>query len=523
MTAALLSSSALPTIQSVLARVRMAGSSLLQWPMCLHPELRDQSPPGDLSNLQRQGLSFFFMLAYLSVVASNALRVMLSPTGELRLSDVALGVLVASMICLLDVILFVSGSHYTQGLEQVSRTGQFKSPTVKGAKTKAGLLLAVRIAMAVGTANVAATSVSLEIYGKEINAQITRDYIRANAPVIARATKRVEESIESSERRQQAVTASIAKLDQEIAQLGAMIVDPNVSDPELRTAIDALAGAQAAKAEAEGAVLEAKSAMADELDGTIRTPRRGGPTRSGRIGQGPKYRAAVQRLQAAETQHRSAMGAIAAAEAKIAAIRSANSVEVDRKTSAARTRLANLNWQKAEDVRQLATMTAEHLTRYSDRDRLVQEAIRNDPNYVPREEGLLTRLKALRELMNEPAVAAMVYLLDFLLVLLELAAVLGVSLAFTPSTYALSVFERELKRSVETARRVSEVISGVASVAVAAQPAPIVLKADGSQVEAPAAPLSHDPQPLKGAPERSPRHAARWKPPSTNGESEPPN
>jgi hypothetical protein len=64
-------------------------------------------------------------------------------------------------------------------------------------------------------------------------------------------------------------------------------------------------------------------------------------------------------------------------------------------------------------------MAESHRARYSDRDRLVQEGVRNDPNYVPREEGLLTRLKALRELMNEPAVAAMVYLLDFLLIFLN--------------------------------------------------------------------------------------------------------
>jgi hypothetical protein len=378
----------------------------------------------------------------------------------------------------------------------------------------------MRIGIAAGTANVAATSISLEIYNKEINAQITRDHVRQNAPVIARATKRVEESIESSERRRQALTASIAKSKEEVAQLGATILDPHVSDPELRTAIDALGQAQATKAEAESALLEAKSAMADELDGTIRKPRRGGPTRSGRIGQGPKYRAAVQRLQVAETQLRTATGAVASAEAKIAAIRSGNAVEVDRRTSAARNRIADLNRQRADEARQLSEMTAAHLTRSADRDRLVQEAIRNDPNFIPREEGLLTRLKALRELMNEPAVAAMVYLLDFLLVLLELAAVLGISLAFTPSTYALLVLERELKRSVETARRLQLLMTD--GPPLVPEQAPIIVKADEVQITATSPPVSPEPQPITGSGDRPPRHAPRWKPNLKNGETEPP-
>jgi hypothetical protein len=478
--------------------------------MCLHPELRDQSPPGDISNLKRQGLSFVFMLAWLTVVASNALRVTLSPTGELRFSDVALGLLVASMVVLLDLTLFVSASHYTQGLTQAAHTGQFRPPLIRGAKAKASLLLAVRIGIAVATANVAATSVSLEIYNKEIHAQITRDHVRQNAPIIAQATNRVEENIRSSEGRRQALAASIAKSKEEVARLGTTVVEPRVSDPELSTAIDALGRAQAAKAEAESAVLEAKSAMADELDGTLRAPRRGGPSRSGRSGQGPKYRAAVQRLQAAEAQLQTATGAAAAAEAKIAAIRNGNALEVDRKTGAARARMADLNRQLADEVRQLSEMTAEYRTRSADRDRLVQEAVRNDPNYIPREEGLLTRLKALRELMNEPAVAAMVYLLDFLLVLLELAAVLGVSLKFTPSTYARLVVERELKGSVETARRLNEMISGGASTP---NEAPVTLTNS---------PVSPEPKSIAGSDDRRPRHATRWKPDLTNGATEPP-
>jgi len=247
---------------------------------------------------------------------------MLSPTGELRISDVALGFLVAAIICLLDLNLFVAGSHYAHGLALVSRTGQFKLPLTWAAKAKAGVLLAVRIGIGVATANVVATTVSLEIYYKEINAQITREYVRQNAPIIAGATRRVDEEIGNSERRQQALAAAITKLDEDVAQLGATILNPNVADPEMRSAIEGLARAQSAKAEAEGAVLEAKTAIADELDGTCRVARRGGPVRSCRPGEGPRYRAATQRLQAAEVQLRAATGAVASAEAKVASIRS---------------------------------------------------------------------------------------------------------------------------------------------------------------------------------------------------------
>jgi hypothetical protein len=211
----LLSSGGLVTIQSALERANAAISGVLLWPMCLHPELKDQSPPGDWSNLKRLGLAFYFMLAWLWIVAGNALRVMLSPTGELRISDVALGFLVAAIICLLDLNLFVAGSHYAHGLAQVSRTGQFKLPLTWAAKAKAGVLLAVRIGIAVATANVVATTVSLEIYYKEINAQITREHVRQNAPIIAGATRRVAEEIGSSERRQQALASTLGKLDEE--------------------------------------------------------------------------------------------------------------------------------------------------------------------------------------------------------------------------------------------------------------------------------------------------------------------
>jgi len=108
--------------------------------------------------------------------------------------------------------------------------------------------------------------------------------------------------------------------------------------------------------------------------------------------------------------------------------------------------------------------------------------------------------------MNEPAVAAMVYLLDFLLILLELAAVLGIMIAFTPSIYSLLVVERDVKRAVETARRLNEVIFGPASPGAASTqpftPPPVAPKANGS---APPGPGSPNPTP-------KPRHAPPFKP-----------
>jgi hypothetical protein len=510
----LLSSTRLPTVQSALERAKAAISGALLWPMCLHPELKDQSPPGDWSNLKRLGLAFYLMLAWLWIVAGNALRVMLSPSGELRISDVVLGFLVAAIVCLLDLNLFVAGSHYAHGLAQVSRTGQFKLPLTWAAKVKAGALLAVRVGIAVATANVVATTVSLEIYYKEINAQITREHVRQNASIITGATRRVDEEIGNSDRRQQALSSAVAKLDEDIAQLGATILNPNVADPEMRSAIEGLARAQAAKAEAEGSVLEAKTAIADELDGTCRVARRGGSVRSCRPGEGPRYRAATQRLQAAEAQLRAATAAVASAEAKLASIRSGNAGEIERKTAVARSRMADLNRQRADSVRQLAEMAERHRARYSDRDRLVQEAVRNDPNYVPREEGLLTRLKALRELMNEPAVAAMVYLLDFLLVLLELAAVLGIMIAFTPSIYSLLVVERDIKRAVETARRLNEVMSVPGS--PDRNPAPPLQPVGPTSTEGSApgsGPLSdQSPESATSGLAPAKRHAPRWRP-----------
>ena len=102
------------------------------------------------------------------------------------------------------------------------------------ARVKAALFLVVRILLAFGLAQLTAIFVCMLVYGHDIDARIDSDNIRANAPIVAAATDRVDGDIR---RQRDAVAAENVTINTAVAEASALRKRENdltSSEPQLQ-------------------------------------------------------------------------------------------------------------------------------------------------------------------------------------------------------------------------------------------------------------------------------------------------
>ena len=113
--------------------------------------------------------------------------------------------------------------------------------------------------------------------------------------------------------------------------------------------------------------------------------------------------------------------------------------------------LAALEAQRRQDLDRLAEAEAEHRTMLDGRAATIRTTVAADPAYVAPDDGLLTRLRALKALTADPWVGAVVFLLEVFFAGIELAAVFAKLLSFVPATYATRLAQDDQIRQVTTA------------------------------------------------------------------------
>jgi hypothetical protein len=113
--------------------------------------------------------------------------------------------------------------------------------------------------------------------------------------------------------------------------------------------------------------------------------------------------------------------------------------------------------KEAQQAR-LANLQEEHKRLTADRERIIREAVEADPTYVPKDEGFIARLRALRQLMGDPEIAIIVALFDLAFFGIELAAVLSKILTKVPSTYAVMLASEEHLSAFHAAKELARAI-----------------------------------------------------------------
>jgi hypothetical protein len=457
-----------------------------------------------------------FVLVLLSftwqtVLFSSAAAVMVGG-GEFHLSHLALAILLSAILTLSELLVIVGPSWVQHGISSLAHTGRFKAPPSKGSIIRLAFVIAGRFASVMLTANFFAVVACLLAFDQDTRRVIARWHSDANAQIVLEATSRQDRELAESQTRQAELRKSIATIVADQRRLGQLLVDPTASDPELSVAVEAVAQATAARAEAERERVEAEKEASEELSGKCNRP-----GRSCKVGAGPKYRGAVQRISTAGRAVADAQHRLDQAETKLRELRRGRTDELQRKGAAARTQLAEATTEKESAERQLGLLVAADQQRAAQRDQAIRQAIENDPRHVKPEIGLLARLRALRELMKEPAVATLVYIFEGMLIVLELSMLAARTLNSVPLEYATEVALIGIRRDHEAAKRLTDALAALDGKPVLPPPpAPAAPPAITPSVPQPppvppgsaSGPQSAPTPPPAG----NPRHAPRWKP-----------
>jgi hypothetical protein len=474
---------------------------LLMKPTLVHINVAQHCPDGDIRIISALGVLMLLSGAWECVLFSNAARVMLSPDGTWQVTFVALGLLIAAIILLADAIVFIAASWHAHGLAEVERTHEFKLPTTQVGRLKNASLFGGRFLMTVLIANFMAVTTGLLAFEKDINRVLERDYQNVNAALLKEGSQREDAELQKSKDAQQNLAGLIAQLEVEERSLRSLNLTPKVDEAGPRLAQQRVASAQAVKAAADRELNNAGIHSARERGGDC-------DARTSCVaGEGPRWRAAQERLAAAQQQASTAARALDDAQKRLRELTEKRDDELRHKETLAGTHLADVGRRKAHLEQQLAGLGTAYDKRLSSREVTVRAMVEHDPRHTPRNDGLLVRLQALKELSKDESIAYALYGFDAILMLLELAAIMGKTFALIPMTYATRIVELDLARAIETAKRLKALMDS----SKRTEPAPIEVTPQTSEPTVGKSPGANELRPTNGV-DRSPRHQPRWRP-----------
>jgi hypothetical protein len=488
---------------------------LLMSPTLVHYDILAKCPEGDARVVRFLSILMCLSFCWEVILFSNAAHIMLASDGTWHIGLFAVAVLMGFIVLLADAIVFIAGSWHTHGLAEVERTHEFKLPRTRVDHAKGGALIGGRFVMALLIANFMALTTGLLAFEKDIDRILKSRYLSANAILFSEGAQREDTELQKNKAGQQERGGLVLQAEAEEKSLRALSLEPKVDDSELKLALQRVASAQATKVAADADLKSAEVHSARERGGECRVP-----GVSCIAGEGPLWRAAQERIAASEREAAAASRALVEAQRSLRELSDARNSEARRKEAMAQIRLAEVTARKGELERQIAALAEAYGKRLASRESSIRAAVESDPRYVPRADGLLARLQALNELSKDESIAHALYGFDAILILLELAAIMGKTFALIPMTYATRMVELDLAREIETAKRLKALITGKVE-PVPAPPEPVIVKQAEPEPVVTAAPVSTGPQPLNGAGVRARRHAVRWRPDLKGGPPEP--
>jgi hypothetical protein len=486
---------------------------LILLPTLMHLSVLASCPDGDIRIARMFGLLMWLSFSWEAILFSNAAHIMLSSDGALHVGLLAVAILMATILLLADATLFIGSSWDSQGQAELERTHEFELPTSRASKIKAACLVGGRFTMAILIASFMATTTALLAFEKDIDQILKNKYLSANAVLFTEAAQRENVVLEKNKNAQQEFGGLILQAEAEEKDLRSLSLEPKVDDSELKLALQRVATAQEAKVSADAELKNAEVFSSRERGGDCRA----GGAVSCMPGEGPRWRAAQERIDSAERNATDASRTLSEAQGNLRTLVDARNAEARRKETLAETRLAEVTSRKGDLERQVGALKDAYDTRVAAREATIRNAVERDPRHTPRGTGLLGRLQALNELSKDEAIAHALFGFDAILILLELAAIMGKTFVLIPMEYSTRVVERDLVREIETAKRLKAKLKGD----LLAPPEPIAVAPDLPKPDI-AAPVSVEPRPLNGTADRTRRHAARWRPDLNGGLTEPP-
>jgi Domain of unknown function (DUF4407) len=384
-------------------------------------------------------------------------HMLLAPAGEIRPELILAGMLVATLVLLIDNYMIMRPSWFLHGLEELKRGGLIV-PGNPWMRVKAFIFLAVRLALSFVFALLTAIMLGVLIFAKDIAGEIDRAYLQRNSELFNAAAARVDEDMRKNAEARAQVANTIALAEEEQARLREAAVNPGPENAELKPLLDRVARLEQVRIGAEQALVRARNFTNNEGVGLP-----GEPGNSREAGQGPKWKAGVERVAIAEWHLEQATKAFAAAQERLRQVQESIAIETRARLKTIEDRLAEVERSNQSEKTRLAGLEEAYRQLTENRERIIWESVRRDPSFVPKDEGFLARVRVLQKLSDDSTVFTVVLLFELAFFVIELAAVLCKITAFVPTTYSVLLAKADFLRAVTAAQDVADEVAATRS------------------------------------------------------------
>src|SRR5262249_25754305 len=150
------------------------------------------------------------------------------------------------------------------------------------------------------------------VFATDIASKIDEAYLRRNTELFNAAAARVDEDLRKNAESRAQVANTIARAEEEQGHLRETAVNPGLENPELKPLLDRVARLEQMRIGAEQALVRARNFTINEQGGLS-----GEPGNSTIAGEGPKWRAGMERIAIAERHLRDAIKALAEAQERL--------------------------------------------------------------------------------------------------------------------------------------------------------------------------------------------------------------
>jgi Domain of unknown function (DUF4407) len=402
--------------------VRIAGGDPATLALC---------PERDRDILKQDAVLLIAVCLYQGLIYSSVLERTMSPSGKIRPELITLGIGLATMVLIMDVVMVMTPSWISAGEEALRRGGL--SLEISWAKrVERWFFLGMRFSITIISAQLTGMLTGTLIFAADIQNLAHRDFLAANQSIIASATAKIDGEIARTTSALKAETEHAASLTAQIDTVRARVIDPSAADPRVRQALGDVGRLEAQKAKASAARAQAEAFASDELAG-LKT----NPGNSGQQGNGPVRAAALERVRHAVDDERRLDDELAAARQRLDALQR----ESARNSDAARhqadgqlPQFQNALATEQDEINKLQTRLAE-LT--AGRDEAIQNLVTNDPNFRPEDHGFVAQLRAMQRITDgDPIALTLVLLIGAFAFFLEAAVICAKTFARVPTTYA---------------------------------------------------------------------------------------
>lgn len=419
-------------------KTELLSLTSLSWPVrflarvaAADPNILSRCPQTDIDTVSATAWLMLLAAIYQTALFWSIGEKLFSSLGKFDPIILLVAAFIALFILKIDALTVIRSGWHLNGISELKRGGLDISGGPM-ARVKAAFQLIVRIVLAVGIAQLTAVFVSLLIFGKDIEARIDSDTLRANAPLIATVTERIDAGIRNQREAIVGEVAQAAKVEGEGEALRKRELDVMATEPKLRDAQDEVARLSAVKSKADDELQDAESFAINEAAGI-----KGAPNNSGQVGEGIRFRAANERVANAKARVAEVVDEIDQARIRVKGLEQQFAARVEASRRQIQEQRASVDKSISDAKLRLAALNAQLERLVSGRDAAIQTAVTGAPDYVARKDGLLIQISALRSIADgSPEVGLVILLIEVTSFGFELAAVLSKVLSYTPTAYA---------------------------------------------------------------------------------------